>query len=116
MADALGADGEGFPDGGGAGGFAGVVGEAKAGGFGAGVEVAEWLGACSALVSAEADGDDGGVVSAHLDGFAEDAVSFLDGEMADGIEDPIEREAQFEGGTFAGAFQGGEDRLKAAGI
>ena len=32
MADALGADGERFPDGLGAGGFAGVVGQAQAGG------------------------------------------------------------------------------------
>jgi len=53
VADAFGADVESFPDGLGAGGFAGVIGEAQAGGLGAGVEVAERLGTGAALVAAE---------------------------------------------------------------
>ena len=116
MADALGADGERFPDGFGAGGFAGVVGEAQTGGAGLGVEGAEWLGAGDALVSAEADADDGRVLGAHFGGFAEDALGFFDGEVADGVEDPVERETQLKRGALAGAFEAGEDRLKARGI
>ena len=116
MADALGADGESLPDGLGAGGFTGVVGEAEAGRLGSRVEVAEWLGGAATLVTAETDGDDGGVMFAHLGGFAEDAIGFFDGEVADGIEDPEEREAKLARGAFAGALEGGEDGLEAAGI
>ena len=116
VADALGADGERFADGLGAGGFAGVVGEAQAGGAGLGVEGAEGLGAGAALVTAEADADDGGVLGAHFGGLAEDALGLFDGEVADGVEDPVEREAQLARGALAGAFQGGEDGLEAAGI
>ena len=116
MADALGADGECFPDGFRAGGFAGVISEAQASGFGAGEKVAEGFGAGAALISAEANGDDGGVVRAHFDGFAEDAVGLFDGEMADGIEDPVERQAEFGCGAFAGMFECGEDWLEAARI
>jgi hypothetical protein len=63
------------------------------------------LGAGSALVSAETDADDGGVIFAHLGGFAEDAIGFLDGEVADGVEDPVEGEAKLAGGALAGAFE-----------
>ncbi len=80
------------------------------------VEGAEGLGAGAALVAAEADADDGGVVRAHFGGLAEDAIGLLDGEVADGVEDPVEREAQLAGGALAGAFQGGEDGLEAARI
>ena len=36
--------------------------------------------------------------------------------MADGVEDPIEREAQLARGALAGALQAGEDGLEAGGI
>ena len=112
VADALGADGERLPDGLGAGGFAGVVGEAQAGLRGLGIEGAEGLGAGAALVAAEADADDGGVVRAHFGGLAEDALGLFDGEVAHGVEDPVEREAQFALGALAGALQAGEDGLE----
>ncbi len=116
VADALGADGEGFPDGLGAGGFAGVVGEAQAGGAGFGVEGAKGLGAAAALVAAKADADDGGVLGAHFGGFAEDALGFGHGEVAYGVEDPVEREAKLALAAFAGALQTGEDGLEARGV
>jgi len=116
VADALGADGESFPDGLGAGGFAGVAGEAQAGGLGAGVEMAERLGTGAAFVAAEADSDDGGVEFAQLGGLTEDAVGFLDSEVADGVEDPVEGQSELAGGALTGALKAGEDGLEAAGI
>ena len=83
---------------------------------GLGIEGAEGLGAGAALVAAEADADDGGVVRPHLGGFAEDALGLFDGEMAHGVEDPVEREAQFALAAFAGPFQAGEDGLEGGGI
>ena len=53
---------------------------------------------------------------AHLGGFAEDAIGFFDGEVADGVEDPVEREAKLARGALAGALEGGEDGLEAARI
>ena len=49
---------------------------------------------------------------AHLGGLAEDALGLLDGEVAHGVEDPVEREAQFALGAFAGALQAGKDGLE----
>ena len=53
---------------------------------------------------------------AQLGGLAEDALGFLDGEVADGVEDPVEREAKLADGALAGAFQTREDGLEAARI
>ena len=83
---------------------------------GLGVEGTECLGAGKALVSAEADADDGGVLRTHFGGLTEDALGLFDGEVADGVEDPVEREAQLAGGAQTGAFQAGEDGLKTCGI
>ena len=116
VADALGADGEGLPDGFGAGGFTGVVGEAQTGFAGAGVEGAEGLGAGASLVAAEADADDGGVSLAQFCGLTKDALGLFEGEMAYGVEDPIERDAEFVSGAQAGAFEGFKDGFEAAGI
>ena len=116
VADTLGSDGERLPDGLGAGGFAGVVGEAQAGGLGSRVEMAERLGAGATFVSAKTDADDGGVVLAQLGGFAEDAIGFLDGEVADRVKDPIEGEPKFARGAFAGALEAGKDGLEASRI
>ena len=116
MTDALGADGEGFPDGLRTGGFARVVGEAEAGGLGSRVKVPKRLGAGAPLIAAETDSDDGRVMFAHLGGFAEDAIGFLDGEVANSVKDPIEGEAKLARSALAGAFEAGEDGLEAAGI
>ena len=50
----------------------------------------------------------------HFGGFAEDARGLFDGEVADGVEDPVEGEAEFALAAFAGAFQAGEDGLEGA--
>ena len=105
-----------LPDGLGTGGFAGVVGQAQAGARSFSVKSVEWRGAGAALVAAQADADDGGVVRAHLGGLAEDALGLLDGEVADGVEDPIEGEVELAGGALAGALQAGEDGLEGARI
>ena len=116
MADALGADGKCFSNGVGAGGFAGVVGEAQACAACLLVEGAKGLGAGAALVSAEADADDGRVVIAHFRSLAEDAVGFLNGEMANGVEDPVEGEIELAGGALAGALERFKDGLEGARI
>ncbi len=85
-------------------------------GAGLGIESAKGFGAGVALVAAEADADDGGVMRAQFGGLAEDALGLFDGEVADGVEDPVEREAQLAGGALTGAFQGGEDGLEGARI
>ncbi len=112
VADALGTDGQRFADGLWAGGFAGVVGEPQTSLRGFGVQRAECLGAGAALVASEADSDDGRVRGAEFGGLAEDPRGLFDREVAHGVEDPVEREAQLALATFAGAFQGGEDRLE----
>ena len=84
--------------------------------LGSGVEMAEGLGAGATLVAAETDADDGGVVLAQLGGFAEDAIGLLDGEVAYGVEDPVEGEPKFASGAFARALEAGEDGLEASRI
>ena len=74
------------------------------------------FGAGLALVAAQADADDGGVARAHLGGLAEDAIGLFDSEVADGVEDPVQREVELAGGALAGAFQGREDGLEGARI
>jgi hypothetical protein len=49
-------------------------------------------------------------------GLAEDALGLLDGEVAHGVEDPVEREAQLALGALAGPLQAGEDGLEGGGI
>src|ERR1700678_1164617 len=53
---------------------------------------------------------------AHLDGLAKNALGFLHREMADGVKDPVEREAQFAQAALPGSFQASKDRLEAARI
>ena len=38
----------------------------------------------------------------HLDGFEEDAGGFFEGEVADGVEDPVEGEAELALGRGGG--------------
>src|SRR5208283_5044840 len=81
MADALRTDGEGLPDGLGAGGFAGVVGEAQARFACLGIEGAKGRGAGAALVATQSYADDGGVSGLE---FSALAGSLQGGE--DGLE------------------------------
>jgi len=116
VAEAFRADGEGLANSFGSGGFAGVVGEAEAGIARAGVHLAEGLGAAAAFVATEADADDGRVIATKLGGFAEDFFGFVEREVAHGIEDPVESEADFLLGAKAGAFEAGEDGVEAVGV
>ena len=94
VADALGADVDGRPDALRAGVFAGVAGEAEAGGFGIRVELAELVGGAEELVASDADADDAGVERLELGGFLEDAGAGFDAEVADGVDDPEERDVE----------------------
>lgn len=114
VAEALGADVQGAPDAFGADGFAGMGSEAQTGGAGFGVEIAEGLSGGAALVSADADADDGRELGAHLGGFAEDAGGFVGAEVADGVEDPEEGEAELGFGAGAGALHAVKQRLEVA--
>ena len=105
MPDAFGADGEGFADGFRAGGFPGVVGEAETGLGRRGIILAEGFGARLALVSAEADADDRGIPGPHLGGLPEDDARLLHGEVADGVEDPVERQAELAFAALPGSLQ-----------
>ena len=109
MADALGADVDGRPDALRTGVFAGVAGEAEAGGLGFGVEVAELVGGAEQLVASDADADDAGVELLEVGGFLEDAGAGFDAEVADGVDDPEERDVEVGFGEGAAAFDGGDD-------
>ena len=54
-----------------------------------------------------------GYCGAHLRRLAEDDPGFLDGEVADGVEDPVEGEAEFPVGALAGSFEACEDGFEA---
>ena len=49
-------------------------------------------------------------------GLPEDALGLFDGEVAHGVEDPVEREAQLAFSALAGPLQAGEDGLEGGGI
>ena len=110
------ADGERFANGLGAGGFAGVVGEAQAGLRCLGKEGAERLGAGPPLVAAQADADNGRELRPEFGGLAEDSLGLGDGEVADGVEDPVERDPQLALAALAGSFEAGEDGLEGGGV
>ena len=46
----------------------------------------------------------------------EDPLGFLDGKVAHGVEDPVERETQFALAALAGTLQRGKDGLEGFGI
>src|ERR1035437_7048896 len=116
VANALRTDGESFPDSLGAGSFAGVVGQVKTGLRGLGIKGAKGRGAGAALVASQANADDGGMSWLEFGSLAEDALGLLDGKVAHGIKDPVDREAQFAFGALAGSLQGGEDWLEGGGV
>ena len=45
-----------------------------------------------------------------------DALGFRNGEVADGVEDPVDREAEFAFGAHRAPFQSREDGFEARGI
>lgn len=114
VADALGADVDGGPDGGGtgdgAGGLARVDGEAETGGAGFGVDLAELLGGAAGFVAADANADDAGVLVAEFSRQAEDVGGLFDAEVADGVDDPEDGGAELALGADAGALDGVHDR------
>src|SRR5579862_3565431 len=114
MAEALGANVQRSPDALGADGFAGVDGQTESGVAGFAVDVAKEFGCAVALVAAYADADNAGIVRLHLGSFAEDAGSRLDSEMPDGVEDPVESDAEVFFRFFAGLFDSGEYWLEFA--
>src|SRR5580692_4357447 len=116
MANALRTDRERFPNGFGPGGLSRVVGEAKTCPSGLRIQLAKWFGASHPLVPAQTDSDDRGIRGPEFCGLTKHALRFIDSEMADGIEDPIKRQAQFPLSTHSGAFQPLEDRLEARGV
>ena len=109
VTDAFGTDVEGCPDALRAGVFAGVAGETEAGGFGFGVEVAEVVGGAEQLVAADADAYDAGVLVAELGGFAKDAGAGFEAKVADGVDDPEQRDVEVGLGAGAALLNGGHD-------
>ena len=93
-----------------------MVGESQARFARLGIGGVEGRGAGTALVTAQANSDDGRVSKTKFSGFAEDALGLLDGEVAHGVEDPVNREAQFACSALAGSLQGGEDGLDGGGV
>src|ERR1700733_6652222 len=116
MPETFGADGERFPDGRRAGRFAGVVGQAQACVARFSVESAKRLGTGDTLVASQADADDGVIFGAQLRCFAKDAFGFGHSEVADGVEDPVEGDAQLLLAALAGSFKAGKDRFEAGGV
>lgn len=107
--DAFGSDVDGCPDALRTRGLACVAGEAEAGCFGFGVELAEVLGGASGFVASDADADYAGINVLEGGGLGEDARTFGDAEMADGVDDPEERDVELGLATKATAFDGGHD-------
>src|SRR6202041_3929386 len=91
----------------GTGGFTGVGGEMEAVLGGAGVDGGEPFGRAGALVASDAEGGD--VAVAELDGKVEGGLGFFGSELADGVEDPEERDAEIFFAALAAAFQAFED-------
>src|ERR1019366_1171194 len=92
MADAFGTEVERSPDGFWRAGFAGMRGQAQAVVGGPGVGVAEKFWRRFLLVAADADGDDLSVMIAN--GKLEDFLGAVGSELAHGVEDPDERDAE----------------------
>jgi hypothetical protein len=114
VADALGTNCQRLADGLGPGSFAGVVGQAEAGRF-------CLLGIRVALNGSEPARRSSpprptptmeGQLRPHFGSLEEDPLRLGDAEVADGVEDPVKREAQLALAAFAGAFQAGKDGLQ----
>ena len=103
VTDALGAQIERAPNGFGRASLAGVGGQAQAVVGGPSVSVAEQFGRSFLLVAADADADDLAVMVAH--GKLEDFLRGLGAELADGVEDPEQRDAEVAGAARASAVE-----------
>ncbi len=107
MADALGAQVERSPDGLGRPGLAGVRGQSQALVGGVGVDAAEKFRRSFQFIAANADADDVAVAVARRQ--FENLLRFLDSEVAGGVEDPKQRNAEIARAAGASAFQAFED-------
>ena len=107
MADAFGFEVERSPDGIGAGAFSGMGGEMEAVLGGARVDGGEPLGRAGALVASYAEGDH--VAIAKLYGEVEDGLGFFGSELADGVEDPEDGDAEIFFAALAAALEAFED-------
>ena len=114
VTDTLGADVEGTPDSFRADGFACMGGEPQSSVAGFRIEVAERFSAGAALVAADADTDDGRKLRAKFRCFAKDAGGLSGTEVANGVEDPVKRDAEFGFCVGAGTLHADEERLKLA--
>src|ERR1700691_4680629 len=110
VADALGAQVERPPDRFRRAGFAGVGSQAQAVVSGPGVSVAKQLGRRFLLVASDADADDLAVVIA--DGQLEDFLRGLGPELAAGVEDPYQGDAEVASATGPAAIEALEDGSK----
>ncbi len=57
-----------------------------------------------------------GLVGRSSAALREDFFCLFNGEVADGVEDPVERETEFVGGAQAGALEAGKDGIDAGRI
>ena len=74
---------------------------------GARINGGEPLGRAGALVAADAEGNH--VAVAELDGQVEDGLRLLGSKLADGVEDPQERDAEICFAALAAAFEAFEE-------
>ena len=87
--------------------------ESESGFFCTRVHRSKRLGSTASLVSAEADPDNRWMRGAKLGGFAKDLLGFVEREVAYGIEDPVESEAELVFGAKASALEPSEDGIEA---
>src|SRR5579863_7282627 len=90
--------------------FSGVYGQPQAVISGMFVNFAELLGPGTALVSTDTNAGDTAVAEAN--GLVDHASGFVDSEMTDGVEDPIQRHAKVTLAALAPAFGAFEERSK----
>src|SRR5271155_1413879 len=80
------------------------------------IHVAKELSCSIALVASDPDADDAGVFALHLGGLAEDPGRSLYSKMPDGIENPVEGNAEVLLGLFPRPLHCSEYRLKLAAL
>ena len=107
VANALGAEVERSPDGFGRAGLAGMGGQAQALLGSVGIGAAKKFGRSFLLVTADAHSDDVAVAVARCE--FENFLCFLDSEVASGVENPQQRNAEIARAAGASAFETFED-------
>ena len=78
------------------------------------IHIAEQLRPGSPLVSTEADADDAVAGLSQCERFIQHALGCVDAEVANGVEDPIQRHAEVALATLAAALQALEQRSELA--